>query len=283
MLDLKGEHTSQLAVQSGADLVIQTLDIPAGCELRSINTRVHVIGAAVANEREQAAGYAAKAMMIEVEDPDTRVAADVMLDRFLPKYTDVETIDLDTTTADTTPFWEPGEGVFEEIFEMGNTPLITFSRKKLMSFADPGSAGLRFQPAETPFEPQWFGADMFHVKLNRPIRTKRPTTYLLAMAAPSFDDTTTTRSQLGENEWGLIQYAEATLERALMHQLGLFEVGAETPWIEASGLLREYLAPQTLEITAGAFLSETWTVFVQSSYTVRVPGRLAFKAIDLTP
>ena len=283
MLDLKGEMLSHVIITGGVDTVIQAIDIPANSELRSVDIRVDLIGAAIAHERETSVGYAAKALVIAVEDPDTRVAADVMLDRFLPKYTDVETIDLDTTTADTTPFWEPGEGVYEEIFDMGNTPMVTFSRKKIMNFADPGSGGMRFQPAESPFEPQFVVADSFRVRQNRVIKTKRPSTYLLAIASPAFDDTTVARSQLGENEWGQIQYAEATLERALMDQLGETEAGAETPWVQASALLREYMAPQTLEITGASFNSESYNAFIQTNFTVRVPGRMNFKALDLTP
>ncbi len=282
-LSLRGEKTFQVVTGSNADIVIAAIDIPAGCTLRNVSIPVSMIGVTPAIEREQAVGYAAAAYVFPVEDPDTRVNYDTLWDRFVPKYTDADIIDLDTTGSIASPFWEPGEASFEDIWDMGTMPTKVFGRKKLLTFADPGSAGFRFQPAETPFEPQWFPADKFHVRMNRPIRAKSPSVFLLAVASPAYDDTVTTRSQLGEQDWGQIQYAEATLERALMDQLVLTEAGATTPWIEASDVLRSYLAPNVLEITSGLFITASYNVYGTCTWTLDVPGHLSLEVVDLTP
>ncbi len=283
MLDLMGEKTGQVLIGADLDTVLVGIDLPASCTLKNVQITVDMVGTSVAKERENAIGYAAAAYIIAVEDPSIRVDYDVLWDRFVPKYTDLDVIDLDTTTAVTTPFWEPGEASFEDVFDMGNRPQKVFGRKKQMNFSDPGSSGLKFQPSETPFEPQWFGSDRFVMRMNRGVRVRNPSVLLLAVASPAFDDTVTARSVLTEAQWGQIQYAEATLERALMNQLVLQEAGAETPWEEASDTLRQYLAPNVFEVTAGAFVTEGWNSFTQAQWTLQVPGKMEFDRIDLTP
>jgi len=282
-LDLMGEKQFQVEIGSNLDTVLAAIDIPAGCTLKSVDIKCDVIGQNASRERDEAIGYAAAAYLIGVEDPDTRVDYNVLWDRFVPKYTDLDLIDLDTTTADVTPFWEPGEGSFEDIFDMGNVPVRVFGRKKMLTIASPGSAGIRFQPSETPFEVQWFAADQFRMRLNRPMRVSRPTVLLLAMASPAYDDTVNTRGQLGEQQWGQIQYAEATLERSLMNLLALEQVANDNPWQSSTDTLRQYLAPNVFETTAASFITEAWDVFGEAKWTVNVPGRIEFDRVDLTP
>lgn len=282
-MDLMGEKEFQVLSGSNNDIVFLTIDIPAGCILKKVDLQGEIIGQAAANERENALAYAMAGYIIPVEDPDTRVTPDVLWDRFVPKYTEVDLIDLDTTTAVTTPFYEPGEGSFEDLYDMGNTPLKVWSRKKRLNFADPGSLGLRFQPAETPFESQWIPCDRFRMRINKGIKVKRPSVLSVAIASPAYDRTQTVENQLTEQTWGQIQYAEATLERALMNQLALTEATAETPWEEASVILRQYLSPDVHERTAATFLTEQFNVFGFCTYTVNVPGTMSFDKVDLTP
>lgn len=283
MLTLAGEKMFQHLIGTNVDTVFQAIDVPAGCTLKNVHIKLSVIGSFLAREREQAWGYGIAAYFLPVEDPDTRVSYDTLWDRFVPKYTDVDIIDLDTTTGAATPFWEPGEASFEDVYDMGNQPLKTFGRKKLLNFGDVGSAGFRFQPSETPFEPQWFGADVVHIRMNRSMKTKGPMVWAVAFAAPAFDDTVTAFAQLGENQWGQIQYAEATLERSLIDQLVLVEAGAETPFEEASDTMRQYLAPNVFELTAGSFVTESCILFGTTSWELDVPGRLSLDRVDLTP
>lgn len=281
MLDLKGEKLFQVRGVANGDKVIAAIDIPRGCELREVSVKVSLTGLSAKLEREVAMGYGAAAYVFEVQDPDTRETYDTLWDRFVPKYTDADIIDLDTTTANTTPFWEPGEASWEDVFELGNTPTKTFGRKKLMTFADPGSAGLRFVDQATPFEPLWIPADMFHIRNNRPLRAvKRPQVWMAAVATPAFDDTVTTRVQLVEKEWGQIQYAKSTLERALVDQL---VISTDTAYVAASDVMRKYLAPNVLEEDAASFVSELLSMFGVISWTLRVPGDIEIGKVDMTP
>lgn len=228
--------------------------------------------------------YACGAYLVKVEDPDTAVSYQALWDRHVPKVSDLDTIDLDTAGEDTSPFWHPGEADFDAIFDMGDRPLKLFMRKKMLNFANPGSAGMRFQDAATPFAAQWLGADSFKVKVNRSIRVSSPSVVLIAISSASMDDTTATpHTVLTENEWAQVQYVEATLERALMDQMNLVEAGAETPWENASVLLRKHLAPDVFEETAASFIQDAYNVFTQMDFAHTVPGAMDFRVVDLTP
>ncbi len=281
---LKGERHNQSLTNAGGDKVICGFDLPADSVLREVSAQIDLVGVQSALERERATGYACAMYLIPLEDPDTAVLYDTIWDRFVPKYTDVDTIDLDTVASDATPFWEPGEANFDEIFDMGTMPLRLFMRRKTLNFARPGSGGLRFQPAETPFDPQWFPSDSFGIRLNKSIRTRVPSVVLIGLACPSYDDTTTSGIiHLLEAEWGQIQYIESTLERALMDQLNLVEPGAETPWENASVVIRKHLAPDVFEQTAAAWETETYNAFTQLNFEHTVPGSMSFKSVDITP
>ncbi len=282
-ITLKGERTFQILTGSNNDTVITAFDLPADSVLKRIGCKMDIVGVTLAQERESAFGYAIAAYLIELDDPDAVVDYDVLWDRFVPKYTDVDTIDLDTGVADTTPFWEPGEANFQDVFDMGDKPLRLFMRRKVMNFADPGSSGFRFQPSETPFEPQWMAADKVFMRVNKSIRIRKPSVMIVAIGSPGFDDTTTTRPTLIENEWGQIQFVESTLERALIDQLNVIEPGAETPWEDASAVLRKHLAPDVFEQIGGSFVTENFNVFGHMQFEHTVPGSMDFSVVDLTP
>jgi len=283
MIDLKGERHAHTLTDSAGDSILTAFDLPADSVLKHVSCEVQMVGVQAALEREKALMYAVAGYVFKVEDPDDVVAYDTLWDRFVPKYTDVDTMDLNTGTVESAPFWEPGEANFDEIFDIGDMPRKIFMRRKLLSFADVGNAGIRFQPAESPFEPQWIPADKFHIRLNRPIRVSSPSVVIFALASPALDDTTTSRTHLTENEWGRIQFVESTLEMSLIDQLNLVQAGAETPWEDASVLLRKHLAPDVFEQTGATFLTESWNVFTQLQFTHSVPGSMDFRTVDITP
>lgn len=284
MITLHGERMGLRATGTNADVVLTAFDLPAQSVLTGMSCKVDLTPISIAFEREVALGYACAVALIELDDPDTEESYDDLLDRYMPKYTDADVINLDTAAADTSPFWEPGEASFEDVYDMAQQTKVLYRRKRLLTFADPGNRGFRFQPAESPFEPQWTPAESFTIRINKRIRTRKPSCLVVGLASPAFDDTTVTRhAHLGEKEWGQIQYAESTLERALMNQLVIEEAGAETPWVDASLVLRKHLAPNIEEATSASFLTESWNAYVWMQFSHTVPGRMSIKSVDLTP
>lgn len=283
MILLKGERHAQINTGSGGDDVVLAFDLPAQSILRGFEADLHIIGTSLALEREKALGMAVAAYVIELDDPDTADTYDDIWDRFVVNYTDVDTIDLDTVGTTDTAFWEPGEADFETLFHMGDQPKRLFMRRRMLTFADPGNAGYRFQPSETPFEPQWFPAERMRVASRENVYIRKPSVCLIGIAQPAYDDTATTRTHLTENEWGQVQYMESTLERSLVDQLNIVEAGAEVPWENSSALMRKHMAPNVFEATAGAFITGDWNVFATMQFQHTVPGSMDFSVVDVTP
>lgn len=280
---LKGERWFHVLSGTNTDTVMTAFDLPAESVLRNIRCKMDIIGVQIALEREKAVMYALAAYLVQLDDPDEVISYESLWDQRVQKSTDVDLIDWNTGSTDTTPFWEPGEAIFEEVFESGDLPQRLWMRKKRLTFADPGSAGLRFQPSESPFEPQWMPADIATFNLNKPIRVSKPSVVMVGMSNPALDDTTTTRPMLTEFEWGQIQYIVPTLERAFITLSALTESGAESPYEEAPALLRKHLAPDVFEETAAAFLTEAFNVFGDLQFEHTVPGTMEFASVDLTP
>ncbi len=284
MIKLKGSRESMILVGAGTDVVMFAFDLPAESVLQKIKAKIHMVtSSVVATERENAVAYSAAMYILPHDDPDAVTDYQALWDIRVPKYTDVDTIDLDGLGSDATPFWEPGEADLETLFHMGRTPHRLFSRVKRMNFSSPGSGGIRFQPSETPFEAQWLPGDTFNIRTNKRIRISQPSCVIVAIGSPNYDDTTTTMLGLVENQWGQIQYAEATLERMMIDQMNLVETGAETPYEDASIAFRAHLAPNVFEQTGASFVTHTWHVFGTLEFEHTVPGHISFKTVDLTP
>ena len=111
---LAGDRQGQILTLANVDEVMDGFDLPAGSVLRKVKADIHVISTAAALERDTAVGYAVAMFLIELDDPDTAISYDTLWDRKVVKYTDVDTIDLNTASGDVSPFWTPGEASFEE-------------------------------------------------------------------------------------------------------------------------------------------------------------------------
>ena len=60
-------------------------------------------------------------------------------------------------------------------------------------------------------------------------------------------------------------------------------MGAETPWEEASAVLRKHLAPDMVEEDSGAYLAASYKTFADMQFEHSVPGVMDFGVVDLTP
>ncbi len=86
---------------------------------------------------------------------------------------------------------------------------------------------------------------------------------------------------LAEEDWGQLQYIDHVMERAMLNLLGVQEVGAETPWEEATVLLKKYLRPLVLETQAASFVGVTWNCGGEMDYTIEVEGTMGRRALSL--
>lgn len=269
--------TSQL-VTPGTDTVIASLALPSGSRLNdvSVDIRAHQVTAISLNSVTMCA---IEAWIIPILDPDAATSVQTLWDTLVPKDTDADVVDLDTGAADATPFFEPGEPDFSDMLEVGLRPERIYHANRLLSVVNDNF--LVFQDNQTPFDVLWLPGTSFRIRIRKNFAVRQPSMLLVAFANPSLDDTTVTvQASPAEAEWGQLKYIGHVLERAMLHVFGLFEAGAETPWEEATALLKKHLEPDVFEDSGGIFASASWRVTAKAMFDHSVEGRLADTAIS---
>lgn len=271
---------SQTVVPAGADRALFGIALPSESRINDIKIKVNVnLTSGSIFPVNQAVGYALEMWILPVQDPDGNLSYDSMMDRLVPKDTDVQAMDLDTATTDSTPFWEPGEADWSKMLRVGLMPEKVYSRHKLLTYSNSNSKAF---DTETPFGPGFVPNDTVDIRVRKNYYIQQPSVLVLGMASPSFDDTTSTaQGHLTENEWGRVKYITEVLKMAQMDLFGLVETGAETPWEEATDLMQKHLQPDVFEETAAAFGNTSWTAFCEAMIDHSVIGQLGKAAISL--
>lgn len=260
-------------VASGTDRVFFGMSLPSDSVIHDISIAVSVVANQPTALIGNLAAYAAEGWILPVPDPDGTLSYDQLFEILVPKDTDVETLDLDTLGADTTPFYEPGEPDLSAIFDVGVQPERIWKRERMLSAAS-GAISVARDPA-TPFAYEWLPGEAFHIRIKKRFRVRQPSILVFALASPSMDDTTgTPEGHLLEAEWPQVKYIGNVLERALLHLLGIVETGAETPWEEAIVLLKKHLEPDVFEDSADNWVSPTWIVGAKGIVDHSVTGNL---------
>ena len=236
---------------------------------------------ATAHSAHSTAGVVAfEGYILPVLDPDAATGFTTLWDTLVPKDTDTEVVDLDVGATDTTPFYEPGEPDFSNLLDIGLQPERIYRNHRVLTPANGGSISTARDPA-TPFNMEWVQGGSLRVRIKRRLRVRQPSVMLFGMANPSMDDVTTSLAgALAESEWGQVKYMSHVLERAMLHLFGVTEPGAETPWEEATALLKLHLEPDVFESSAGKFDPQTFNIVCEGMVDHSVVGEIASTAIS---
>lgn len=268
---------SHTLVATATDRVFLGMSLPSDSVLHDVSAIVSVVANGPA-PLGAAHLYAVEGYILPVPDPDGVASYDDLFNLLVPKDTEAEVIDLNTLSADTTPFYEPGEPDLTGIFDVGVQPQRIFKREKLLTAAT-GALSVGRDP-ESPFAYEYLPGDMFRIRVKKRYRVRQPSVVVFALASPALDDTTATGDgHLLEAEWPQVKYIGNVMERALLHLFGLTEAGAETPWEEAIKLLKKHLEPDPFEESATNFVSPTWIVTCKGIIDHSVEGNLQQVAI----
>lgn len=218
--------------------------------------------------------YSIEGWILPLADADAQVNYNTHFDRLVPKDTDTEAIDLDSVAADATPFFEPGEPDFTGLFDIGYQPERIYKKERMLTIANGGSILVSRDP-ESPFTLEWYPGESFKIRIRKRFRVSQPSILVFAVANPALDDTTTTTwGALTEAQLPQLKYLGHVLERALLHLMGLTETGAETPWEDATALLKAHLEPDVYEASAGQFQSAINVITARGIVDHSVVGRL---------
>lgn len=255
------------------DEVFVGISLPSDSVVRDVKIELQFVDASQVQAIAVATMSAVEGWILPVQDPDAGASFDALFDALVPKDTDSDVFDIDTGAADTTPFFEPGEIDIGALLDVGLRPRRIYHRRMIHSAAKNNLAILR--DTESPFFLEWTAGGVYSIRLRKNFRVRQPSVMVFAMASPALDDTTTTKeSALVENEWARVKYIDFILEQMLIHQIGLVETGAETPWEEASALMRKYLMPDVEEENAAAWAAVSYRYWGEARFGIMVPGSL---------
>ncbi len=263
----------EVGVPAGQDKVMAGLWLPPGSVVHGVNGYLVCEGQDIQAARRTVCVGSCEGWVFNVDDIDTMTVMDTEFDIHVPKDTAATTMSLDTSVADGNPFYEPGQVTWEFVFPVGRQPQRVYQKRWMASLS---GAVFRNQDPETPFDIQFIPGVQFPVRLNRPFRVEDPSLLCFAVAAPDTAQTSTTEAlaAIAENEWGRLRYIDHVLESAMISLIGLTEAGAETPWDEATLLLKKILDPAMLEAQSGVFVATQWNVYGEIIFDFSVEGTM---------
>ncbi len=279
--ELVGRRMFAQQVAAGADQIVAGMWLPARTVLKSVRGYC-VFEAAVERGLNEIGMGALGGYILPVVDPDAASTMATIWDAQVPKDSTVETLDLDAGTGVAAPFWEPGSQKWESIYDVGQQTLRIFESHFLSGMGHNAIAVNR--DPETSFDYEYIGGKTIGVDQSGGMRVHGPSLVAFAVGSPATTATSATAAiaAITEEQWGQLQFIDHVVERAMLHLLGLTELGAETPWEEATALLRQHVSPAVLEVAGGIFQTTTWNVIGEMEFVIEVEGRIpAGQRIDL--
>lgn len=270
-----------LQVTSGGDKVAAGMWVPANSIVRGVLGHV-TFEAAVERGLNEIAQGALAVYVMPVIDPDSSGTMDAVWNSQVPKDSSLDVLDFDKATQVTAPFWEPGATTWEHVFDVGLSPVRMYQAHFLSSMGQNAIAVNR--DPETAFDYEYIGGKTLPVALKGPMRVSVPSLLAVGCASPltTLTSATAAIAAIGEQDWAQLQFIDEVMKRAMMDVLGLTEAGAETPWEEATALLRTHLDPSVLEVAGGIFQPTTWNLSGEMAFEVEVQGSIPTgRTVDL--
>ncbi len=286
-LRMKAKRTFAVEVEDGADSVLWGITLPGKTILNGFRVNLsYVCGSQAAGGNQfpmtHSAPVAFEAWLIPNEDPDSPATYDQQFDRFVPKDNDAEIIDLDTNGAVAVNFWEPGEMNLNLALRLGNQPMRLSHFHKLVTSAN-GSlwSGQTIEPVVDQ-EALYTPGGVLQVRSSKRVFMPKPAFLMMACSVPLMDDVVTTiEAPLTEQEVLLVRFMRASLEGAIMHQIGATGAGAGTWFDTASAALLRHLNPDVFEEVAGFFATiGEYSVIGESSIDHTVEGRVKIRSVS---
>ena len=273
MTRMLSRRTWARPIVAGSDGVLFGIWLPPGSAVHRLSGMCGVESDNILVAQQMCLG-SVEGWVFNVDDLDNLGTMDTEFDIHVPKDNGVQDLDLDAATADTKPFYEPGEIAWEFLFPIGRQPERVF-QKRWMSYLGHNNALVNQDP-ETPFGFQFIGGTTFGLSVRRPFRLDDPSLLVFGLASPDTLQTSSTKAieAIAERDWGRLRYIDHILEQAMVSLLGITEAGAETPWDEAVLLLEEVLDPPVFETGSGNIVPVTWRSYGEVIIDFSVEGTM---------
>ncbi len=266
-------RTFTVTAAAGQDNVFAGVWLPPGSVVHGVSGYC-VLEATSVDLFQKALLGSLEGWVFNLDDIDNMGVMDTEWDIHVPKDTAIDAIDLDVAGSDTAPFYEPGKITWEFLFPIGRTPQRVFQRRWISSAGH--NSRIVNQDPETPFGFQFVAGLTVPVRMNKPFKVEDPSLLAFAVASPNTLTTSATAAlaAIVENEWGQLRYIDHVMERAMLDLIGLTEAGAETPFEEATLLLKKVLDPAMLESAAGTWVNTTWRCTGEMVFDIEVEGSM---------
>lgn len=263
---------TQRSIDTNSDQVIGMVVLPPESRLNGLSGRCNVMSETRVLVKS-ACFYGLHAYVLPILAPDATITPDAIWDNQVPKdkpldggAAGVSALDMDLDTADPTPAFEIGEPSVEAMIGLGDAPDLVFSRTRMLTFMDPGAKG--FDLAALTYTP----TDQFKLGITHPVRVDIASICIFGFSSPQ---TTTTATAYfvpdTDAEWATLHYLEWALMQSFIHLIGLFEAGAETPYVDAATLVA-LIIENTFEQTGGAFAPVSFTVISEFTWDITMNG-----------
>lgn len=263
-----------LAVAVGADEVLGWCPMPTGAKLLSVTGALHVVkaeNAAIA----QFQAYGFSGYVVPVVDPTSSLSLKATWDTMVVKQGafDVDTgaggIDYEWDVVDTNEVVQPGRGRAEIAsgFGMEKSKVIFEPKIEWLSSAK------RFA-GHVPGTPDaWQPLDYKRFRSQMKITASEPSYALIAVSNPALTEVNTAPVTDGTTElWGMGMHLREILQDFWKVNAGLIEVGAESPYADASTYIQELVAPNVLDESTTLFDdSDPMTAFMECTWIMDFP------------
>lgn len=278
------ERKSYTAMQVGAgtDQVVAAMPIPPGGVLLGSRVEIHAISTIHFPLATSAASIFAKTVVAPMggNAMDTGISLQTLWDSQVPKDSDLSVVagedDIDWDDgAIAGPFEEPGQINWNDLVQLGQRPANISEREVMMTFAN---GGLGFPHVDTTDE-AFFRATM-RMGSNKKLRTPQAAYWMCGVAAPSWDETTTTQpTTIANANWSVLTYPDVLFDMMLPDILGLTETGGESPFSDAAQFALDLVEPVVFEEAAVQYRAVAYNLFVKWSVRIATPGRPQMKTL----
>lgn len=248
--------------------------MPDGSKLLAVRGELHVVGAEAA-PTNQLSAYGFSGEVIPIVDPDGGIDINTLWDNMVTKpiqmseTAGVSTVDFDFDTTDPTPDTEPGEVDTNDMFGLLDpTKEIFAPHLEWMSFAKgaPIATTAGTPDTYTPRDYKTFNS-------TRRLMADGPSYAMLAVSSPSLDNSDTTElTETPASAWGIMENVEMAMDQMLLMQTGIVEAGAESPYVDITTIIGDWLAPDMINPSSSLLDPMQHTVFCIADWIIDVPN-----------
>ena len=263
--------TSRL-VTSNSDRVIAYVPMPPGTKLNNVWLDVSVLPTVQMGINE-ACLYGLSGFVVDVDDPDTAEAYDLVWDKMIHK--DIaeayNILSIDTNTADTGPEYEPGQLDLMQIFGdnlIGNMQI--YQKREMLTYP---KKPLGYDPSNDTY----FASDAFKVHVRNGPTVRSPSIAMFGFSSPDITTPTTSTGDIGttptEREWLFTMYAEVFVYDMWKHLIGVTPSSSTNPYDAVSAWFAKLMEDALFQYESGDYTTRDYKVWTKATWDITVVGK----------